>query len=54
MTKKDFKVFAERIAKIENQELREEFINFLLPLLKEQNNRFDEIKFIDYINKKRL
>ena len=52
MTKKDFKQFAEKIAKVENQQFKEDLINFLLPLLKEQNPRFNETKFKEYIQKR--
>lgn len=51
MTKKDFIVFADKLSTIEKHE-REIIINFLIPILKSNNPKFNEIRFKTWIYKK--
>ena len=46
MTRKDFVVMAEMIAKIVNEVERANFAYRCLPTLKESNPRFNEAKFL--------
>ena len=52
MTKKDFKVFADGLGFITNEEDREKLINFLIPYFGQINNRFDESRFREWINRR--
>jgi curved DNA-binding protein CbpA len=51
MTKQHYKLFAEAISRIEDKNKREEFINFLEPILKSDNYRFDSERFREYIKR---
>ena len=52
MTKKHFQLFAEFTAKIENEDEREKQINFICPILRASNFRFDEGKFREFIKRR--
>ena len=52
MTKKHFQLFAEFTAKIEDEEEREKQINFICPILRTSNFRFDEDKFREFIKRR--
>jgi hypothetical protein len=52
MTKKHFQLFAENIAKIENESEREKAISFIIPILKQSNFRFNENLFREFINRR--
>lgn len=53
MTKKDYQLFAEVIAKIDNENKRNEIINFLSSVFLKDNSRFDEYRFAEFINRRR-
>ena len=52
MTKKHFQLFAEVISNIQNEEEREKQINFVCPILRQSNFRFDENKFREFIQRR--
>jgi len=52
MTKKDYQLFAEALAKIKNNTNREALINFLTPIFRQDNNRFDEGRFKEFIDRR--
>ncbi len=53
MTKKHFKLFAEGLANVENDELRREMTVFISAILKQDNELFDLERFNEYIRRLR-
>lgn len=51
MTKQHYQKFADMIALIDNEELREQFINKCSEVFKSDNFRFSEDIFRDWINR---
>jgi len=54
MSKKTYILFANAISDIDNESLREQLINFLSPILSDDNAKFSEERFKAWINKKLL
>lgn len=52
MTKKDFKQFADAIAEIKNEDERNKLIERLNPVFRDNNCRFDEQRFREWINRR--
>ncbi len=53
LTRKDFRMMAEDAARIDNAEVRKEVIKSEIRISKASNPRFDEGKFIRFIEKRR-
>jgi|GEM_PF-4996674 hypothetical protein len=51
MNKKDYQLFGCVLAKIENANERENLIRFVSDVLKIDNERFDEMKFREFIRR---
>ena len=47
--KKDYQLFADAVSSISNKEEQEKIINFLEPIFKRDNERFDYNRFSDWI-----
>ena len=52
MGRKDYQLFADALSQIESEEKREEFISYLFPIFREDNSRFSEDKFRDWIKRR--
>lgn len=53
MNKKDYQLFAETIAKIDNENERVKLINWLSDIFERDNERYDKEKFCEFIKRRR-
>lgn len=51
MTKKHYKEFANALAQIQNENEREKITDFLIPVFTNDNYRFDEGRFREWIRR---
>ena len=53
MSKKDYQLFADALSQIESEEKQEEMIDFLYPIFKADNYKFDLDRFRDWIKRRK-
>jgi len=52
LTKLHFQIFAEALSKVENETERDKLIDFLMPIFKQDNMRFSEDRFKEFIRRR--